>query len=91
MAQKTASLLEERGIRLRRLTLTAKDKICFEPESACNPDECPYAKGHFDRVNEAIWDIMGTTDAWERENIESVAMKHRVCPFEFSLDLALLG
>lgn len=89
VAQKTASLLEERGIRLRRLTLTAKDKICFEPESACNPDECPYAKGHFDRVNEAIWDIMGTTDAWERENIESVAMKHRVCPFEFSLDLAL--
>ncbi len=89
VAQNTADILEKKGIRLRRLTLIAKDKICFEPDSACNPDECTYAKGHFDRVNDAMWDILGSTDAWARENIEEIAMAHHVCPFEFSLDLAL--
>jgi len=89
VAQNTADILENKGIRLRRLTLTAKDKICFETDSACNPDECLYAKGHFDRVNDAMWDILSQTDAWARENIEAVSMKHKVCPFEFSLDLAL--
>jgi len=89
VAQGTADILEEKGLRIRRLTLTAKDKICFEPDSACNPDECMYAKGHFDRVNEAMWDMMGDSDAWARESIEEIAMAHKVCPFEFSLDLAL--
>ncbi|GKT34011.1 Helicase superfamily 1/2, DinG/Rad3-like protein, partial [Aduncisulcus paluster] len=32
---------------------------------------------------------MGRSDAWARDNIEAVAREHRVCPFEFSLDLAL--
>ncbi len=89
VAQNTADILEKKGIRVRRLTLTAKDKICFEKDSACNPDECLYAKGHFDRVNEAMWDIMGSSDAWGRELIEEVSYAHKVCPFEFALDLAL--
>ncbi len=89
VAQGTADILSERGIRLRRVTLTAKDKICFEPGSACNPDECTYAKGHFDRVNEAIWDILSRSDSWNRDEVEEVARQYHICPFEFSLDLAL--
>ncbi len=89
VAQGTADILSDRGIRLRRLTLTAKDKICFEPGSACNPDECSYAKGHFDRVNDAIWDVLSRLESWDRDAIEATARDYHVCPFEFSLDLAL--
>ncbi|WZL72288.1 ATP-dependent DNA helicase [Clostridiaceae bacterium 35-E11] len=76
------------GLRFKTLTLTAKDKICFQEKSQCNPDYCSYAKGHFNRVNDALLDILNTQDALSRPVIEAYAQKHHICPFEFSLDLA---
>ena len=49
--------LREQALRMKVIVLTAKDKICFCEETNCNPDYCPYAKGHFDRVNDAVSDI----------------------------------
>lgn len=88
VAESTLQNMREKGLRLKSLTLTAKDKICFNVEASCNPDECEYAKGHFDRVYAAVKDIFNE-DAFNRETIESYAKKHKVCPFEFSLDLSL--
>ncbi len=88
VAEKAVDLLRDRGLRIKSLTLTAKDKICFNPDSTCTPDECIYARGHFDRVNDALADIF-QQDAFTRLTIEEVARSFRVCPFEFSLDLSL--
>ena len=57
MAEQAFSILEEKGLAFRSITLTAKEKICFCEETECNPDACPYAKGHFDRVNDAVYDM----------------------------------
>ena len=54
----------------------------------CNPQNCPYAKGHFDRVNDAVFELLQTSDLFTREEILAQARKHRVCPFELSLDVA---
>ena len=89
-AEKSLRLMQENGLKLRFLTLTAKDKICFKPDSACNPDECEFAKGFFDRLDEAIAAISRQND-FTREIVEKFAMKYRICPFEFSLSLALLS
>ena len=51
VAEQAFSLLKEKGLLYKTITLTAKEKICFCEEAECNPDACPYAKGHFDRVN----------------------------------------
>ncbi|MCE5251249.1 ATP-dependent DNA helicase [bacterium] len=88
VAGKALDVLRERGLRLKSIDITAKEKICFSPGSACTGDECPYARGHFDRVNEALADAF-TRDALTRETVIELAGKHRVCPFEFSLDCAL--
>jgi DNA excision repair protein ERCC-2 len=77
-----------KGLRLKSVTLTAKDKICFCPDSACHPDECEYARGHYDRINDAVKAIFAK-DAFTREQIVATAGAYRVCPFEFSLDLSL--
>lgn len=74
---------------LKSITLTAKQKLCFCEEVKCTPEYCPYANGHFDRVNTAIMDALLNTDIFTREEVEKYARKHKVCPFEFSLDLAL--
>lgn len=83
--------LRTKGLKMRVITLTAKDKICFNKEAACNGEQCEYAKGHYDRVNAAIMDLITNEESFTREIIEAYAKKHRVCPFEFSLDLALFS
>lgn len=54
----------------------------------CNPQNCPYAQGHFDRVNDAVFELLQESDLFTREEILAQAKKHRVCPFELSLDVA---
>jgi DNA excision repair protein ERCC-2 len=87
-ATQALDLLQEKGLRLKRVTLTAKDQICFRPEATCNPEVCEYAKGHFDRLTSAMDDAF-TKDNLNRSAIEAVARAHRVCPFELSLELSL--
>lgn len=82
-------LRSKQGLKYKTITLTAKEKICFCEEKACNPDACPYAKGHFDRVNDAVFELITTENELSRQAIEQQAKKHRVCPFELSLDASL--
>ena len=88
VAEQAFSLLKEKGLLYKTITLTAKEKICFCEEAECNPDACPYAKGHFDRVNDAVFDLITHSDDWSREVLEEQAKKHMVCPFEMSLDVS---
>ena len=88
VAEKALHELRTAGLKLKSVTLTAKDKICFCPDSACNPEECEFARGHYDRINEAVKAIFAE-DAFTRERIAETARTYRVCPFEFSLDLCL--
>jgi hypothetical protein len=71
------------------LYLTAKDKICFLERRECNPEACPYAKGHYDRVNDVLYTMLQNEDVYNREVIERYAREHKVCPFELGLDLTL--
>ncbi len=87
-AEKALEELRARGLRLKSLSLTAREKACFNPQAACNPEECDFAKGHYDRLP-AARNSMFDQDAWTREEVAAAARRFRVCPFEFSLDLSL--
>jgi len=89
VAEQTFQLLRQQGLQLKSVVLTAKDKICFMEQTKCNPEHCPYARGHFDRINEAMYDLLTHEDSFSREKIEEYAHKHKVCPFEFCLDMSL--
>ncbi|MBQ6320317.1 MAG: ATP-dependent DNA helicase [Lachnospiraceae bacterium] len=80
-----------RKLRLKSVTLTAKEKICPLEKCECNPDDCPFAKGHFDRINDAMYDLLTNEDDFSRDNIVKYSQKHMVCPFEFSLDMSLFS
>jgi len=82
IAQKTLEDLRAKGLKFKSLTLTAKEKICFCPGSACNGEECEFARGYFDRINEAVKTIF-QQEALTREVIEAGAREFSVCPFEF--------
>ena len=91
VADDTIELLREQGLRFKSVLLTAKEKICFMEKTECNPENCPYARGHFDRINDAILDLLTNEDNFTRERIEAYAEKHQVCPFEMCLDMSLFA
>ncbi|MDE5952276.1 MAG: hypothetical protein K2H12_11940, partial [Acetatifactor sp.] len=91
VAENTFGLLREKGLSFKSVILTAKEKTCFMEETECNPEYCPYAKGHYDRVNDAIYDLLTHEESFGREVVEEYAGKHQVCPFELCLDMSLFA
>lgn len=91
VAENAFDILRQKGLFYKSVVITAKEKICFLEETNCNPEDCPYAKGHFDRVNDAIYDLLIHKDSFTREAIEEYAIKYQVCPFEMGLDMSLFS
>ncbi len=79
--------LRNKGLKLKTLTITAKEKICFK-EGKCKPEGCEYAAGYFDRIDDAVADIF-KLDNFNFDKIQEYARKHKVCPFEYSLEISL--
>ena len=85
-AEEAFGILRKKGLYFHTITLTAKEKVCVMEETDCNPEYCERARGHYDRVNDAVYDILTHEEAVTRETVLSYAEKHRVCPFELALD-----
>lgn len=82
------ALMRLKGLQMHTVTITAKEKICFQDEMNCTREGCEFADGYYDRLNEAMLDLLGSETLINRQVIEQYARKHRICPFEFSLDAA---
>ena len=82
------SILLDKGLDFRTIRITSKEKICPLNEPSCNPDDCMFAKGHFDRINEAVFDLIQKREILDRSSIMKMAVERRVCPFELTLDTA---
>ena len=89
VAQDAFEILRDRGLLFKVVTITAKEKLCFCDKPECNPEKCPYAKGHYDRINDAVYELWTTEQSFDRETLLRHAQKRQVCPFEMSLDLAI--
>ena len=89
VAEDTLTLLRQKGLHMKSVILTAKEKICFMEQTECNPESCPYAKGHYDRINDAMFDLLTSQESFSREQIENYAERYQVCPFELCLDMSL--
>lgn len=91
VAQEAFSILSEKGVRLHYVTITAKDKICIYDKAQCDPALCPRARGHFDRINDAVYDLLTHEEQISRDLIHEYAKRHMVCPFEMCLDITLFA
>lgn len=91
VAEECFDLLAGAPLTMKPITLTSKEKLCIFDKINCNPYDCPRAKGHFDRINEAIYDLLIHENRIDRNLIDEYAKKHLVCPYEMSLDAALFA
>lgn len=89
VAEETFNILSNKKIQLKSVTITAKEKICIFDKPQCHPFSCPRAHGHFDRVNDAVYDVITHEFQITRNVINNYAEKHNVCPFEMCLDISI--
>ncbi len=87
-ARDAYGLLVDKGYEGKTIMLTAKEKMCLCDEADCNPDNCPYARGHFDRINDVIYEVITKESVITRDVILGYAQEYVVCPFELALDVS---
>ena len=88
-AHQAIRVMKENGLSLSDIIITAKDKICFCKGQACNPDECPFTKGYYDKIQTVLRYAILTYDDFDYSLITQIAYENQICPFEFELDLSL--
>ena len=88
-AHQAVRILKEKWLSLSDIIITAKDKICFCKGKACNPDECPYTKQYYDKIQTVLRYALLNYDDFVLSLITQIAYENQICPFEFELDLSL--
>ncbi len=81
-------ILEGKGLKIKAIDIIAKRKICNKKSQNCNPDDCPYAKGYFDKLKAATMEIFEEYNIYDEYVISKVTEKYKICAFEFSLYLS---
>ena len=90
-AHQAMSILKENGLKAIDILITAKEKICFCKDKECNPDECPFAKGYYNKIQNVIKQGLLSFDEFDHDTIVAMAKTYEVCPFELELDLSLFS
>lgn len=91
IAFNTMKIMIDKGLKLRTIIITAKEKICFKEECNCDPEYCQYARGYYDKVNEILKNSVSNNCLYDREYIEKICLENEICPFEYSLDLSYMS
>ncbi|WP_434797070.1 ATP-dependent DNA helicase [Terrisporobacter vanillatitrophus] len=87
----TINVMKKQHLNLKSITITAKEKICKMEDVNCNPDYCPYAKGYYDKINNALKEILTKYSDFSRKKIDEISEVYKLCPFELCLDLTMFS
>ncbi len=91
--------INEAGTALRTCVISARESMCpnfgakmgtGRLSSHCKGSRCPYAKDYYSKLSYALADIISSSDRYDSQTIREYALKHRICPYELSLDLSEL-
>lgn len=98
-AYRAAEQIFRAGARLRTVVLTSREQLCRNEDAKkdpagisghCNPVDCPFAQGFFDRAEEAVRLAFDGQNGFPRTAVLQLAQKMRICPYELQLMLAEL-
>jgi len=84
-AENALEIMRQKGLSVRSVTITAKEKACFPGDANCRM--CPYSLGYYDRRREVLMAAL-KMEKLGFEEIRALAEENQLCPFELSLDLA---
>lgn len=85
-AEQTLIEFRERGYRGGFLSLSAREDVCLSPGKACHGDDCPYARGYYDKLPAALTAAVDVA-ALNQEALMELGREHGVCPHQLAFDL----
>jgi DNA excision repair protein ERCC-2 len=80
--------IRQRGADIWDISLLSKEKLCLTPGAGCNPDECPFAVGYYNKIRQALSEIIGSENQFNEAVILAYAKTYNLCPFELQLDIS---
>jgi DNA excision repair protein ERCC-2 len=87
VAEDTVMRFQETGAKLKSLSITAKNKICFKNEPFCGPEYCEYAHDYYAKVHKnGILDILAKKKKLQARTFRSLGEEYQICPFELQFD-----
>ncbi len=92
-AYAAASKLFSAGVGIRAVVLSSKESMCAcgvkrGVRNLCNPIDCPRARGYYDKLNDALRELLNDYNGYPTGTLRLVADKYGICPYELSLDLS---
>ncbi len=77
---------------LRSIHISSKDKCCvsFPPNKRrkCDPRNCHVTRAYFDKINEALYELLTKYRTYTKDIIDEISAKYSVCAYELSLELS---
>lgn len=89
VAANAVNILSEAGYSCKCAVLSAKEKSCMLEKPSCNPEDCEYARGYYDRLAENLERTVKENTVMSLESIMPLCKQEKLCPFEFLLDLSM--
>lgn len=86
MRQLTRTMPSHTG--LRTVDIVAREKVCVHPGRACHGDDCPRARGFYDRLPAARTAALSRPVVMDREFVRDIAEQHAICPYYLTQELA---
>ena len=87
VAEDAVERFQDRGAKIKSLTITAKSKICFQNEPLCDPQFCEYAKDYYAKVAEhGLLEVLSKKRKLRAQTFRDLGKEYRVCPFELQVD-----
>ncbi len=91
-AEEALRRIRSSGVLVRSVTITARAKICFLGLEICEPGSCPFAEDYYGRLPLALEQVKNDGGGfYTRDAVEELARHFTLCPYELSLDIALLS
>ena len=98
-AYSATARLSSAGAKIKTIVLSSKDNMCCSAAAKasglrdgrfCNSRDCEFLKRYSDKRDKAIAELLSMQNGFYSSVIRDVAIKHKVCPYELSLDLSEL-
>ena len=85
VAAKAVNDMRKNGLIIRSIVLASKESMCFY-KKRCDAKFCKFSEGYYSRLRPALSEALMLDDITP-EIVSEIAMKHQICPHEFSLDI----
>ena len=91
--------MNDAGARARSCVIASRESMCIcdaakrrggKLSSSCTPELCPYAANYYGKLRGALCELIANGESFDSASIRAMAQKHKICPYELSLDLSEL-